>query len=336
MKKITILLGVILLAYVSTIAQFGNVKDRDTFTFEEIQKKTLYIHIFDPDSKYAKKLIKKGKFDELKSLEEMVAYYNEVWAEAMATSAWDATPYEIREFSASKLFAEKNEDALVLTYKFIYPYNVIAEVRMTGPVEKLLASAFVNGLDLGKAGDIRLMMNMLNNSLNVGIELSEEEKEMVYSNTRNKYKEVLVAFEENLENMLFLVPKFTEEEFKNYKKRNSKIEKGIVEWTASKYEIVPTEEIDERRANGDTECFFWRSFTVWSSMNGIPVPIYSVNMFFTCERDEFLYYWYGGKMLKKSSILSAQEEIKRKAGVFKVDLEKVKEREEAEKVNEDE
>ena len=80
-----------------------------SFDFSELKNKTLYIPVWEPDARWAKKMMKRGKFKDLKSKEEQAAYYNTIWEEAMAESSYDATDYKITGFDAKKLLKEKNK-----------------------------------------------------------------------------------------------------------------------------------------------------------------------------------------------------------------------------------
>ena len=101
----------ILLVSITASAQFASVKK---FDYSVLENKVLYIPKWDENSSYAKKLMKKGKFDKLKTYQERVDAHNKAWTEAMAQSSYDATPYEIRSFDSRKLFKEKNKKAIVL------------------------------------------------------------------------------------------------------------------------------------------------------------------------------------------------------------------------------
>ncbi|MFT4752651.1 MAG: hypothetical protein ACI9GM_000714 [Salibacteraceae bacterium] len=123
--------------------------------------------------------MKKGKFDDLESLEAKVALYNENWNEAMALPSYDATPYEIRTFDLTKLRKENNEKAMILTYGQDDYGNMTVYLLVTGPKPQVFASTGINGIDLSKVSEIRLMMNMLNYALNEKMELENSGKKRI-------------------------------------------------------------------------------------------------------------------------------------------------------------
>ncbi len=83
-------------------AQFSPVK---RFDFSLLENKVLYIpHLeFDKKSKRMQRLLKREKFEKIKSIEEKTNTYNKIWAEAMEQSSYRITPYEIRKFNYREL-----------------------------------------------------------------------------------------------------------------------------------------------------------------------------------------------------------------------------------------
>jgi hypothetical protein len=321
MKKL-MFLTLLLLAYIGTQGQGRSIKSYD---FNELQKKTLYIPKYSQDSEYVKELTKKGKFDKLKTLKEKTAYYNEIWTTAMANSSWDATPYEIRSYESKKLFKEKNEKAIILRFwKDSKTSNLFAALWVTGPKKQIIAQVPINGLHLDEEADIRLMINLLNYFLNMSLDLSEDEKKMKYKNYRSKYKESVIAFEENIENLTFLAPKYVESDMKKYEDRNEQIGDALKLWKICDYEWLTLDEIDDERAEGNPNAFYWKTIPIYSSVGlgvgSVGFVAYSMNFFLTCERDDVVFYWYGGKKMKADKATRIQEKIRTNAAKYRKEL----------------
>ena len=312
--KNLLLIALLLLVYTNAQSQY-KIKAYD---FKQLENKVLYIPKYEVDSDYAKKLTKKGKFDKLKTTKEKAAFYNEIWSEAMANSAYDATPYEIRSFDSKKLFKEKNKKAIVLMFWQQYKtVNWYAGLWVTGPKKQLIAQTLINGLDLDDEGDIRLMINLLNYSLTMSLELNEEEKKTKYSTFRSKYKEDVIAFEENIENLTFLVPKYVEGDIGKFEKRNAQIKEALKLWNICEYKWITLDEIDEVRAEGDPNSFYWRALPIYSNVGGVSVVMYSLNYLLTCERDDVVFYWLGSKKMKPSQATKIQTEIREDAARYR-------------------
>ncbi len=306
------------------VSGFNNALDAQLnpvkyFDYNLLKDKVLYIPKYQPDSRIAKKYLKKGKFSELKSLEEKVAYYNKIWNEAMAQSSYDATAYEIRGFDPKKLIKEKNKEAILL-YNFVDQYsNEIAQLIVTGPKKQLIAQTIINGLDLSDPDDIKLMMNMLNFSLNETAEIDAENGSKSYSGLRNKYKENFVEFYDNIANMTFLVQKFESDNEKKDKKKNAELEEALESWTLCKYELLTEKEIQERRLDGDDKSFYWKNFNYYTKS---AMMTYRFSYLLTTERDEALafFYYLGSQKLKPSVLNKIQNKITKKGERFKKQL----------------
>lgn len=281
------------------------------FDFSTLKNKTLYIPEYSLNDKYAKKLMKKGKFDQLETLEAKVQLYNENWNEAMAMSSYDATPYEIRTVDYTKLSKEKNEEAMLLRYGQDDYGNLSVALYVTGPKAQMVATTIINGIDLSEVSEIRLMMNMLNFALNEKMELENSGSKTNYSGTRNKYKENLVAFGENMDEKTFLI---TPVEHKNAEKaelKNKEIKEAAKSWNISKVDFISKEELETLRAEGDENSFYLRNFPVYSGY-----ITYNMNVLLTTAGDEMIVGFLGAKKIKASKLDDIQAKILKKIAKF--------------------
>jgi len=315
----TLIVFAAMMLTVPAFAQFGHMKK---FDYRLLENKTLLIPEWDVKQRWAKRMLKKGKFTAIDNAEAQAQAYNDLWKKAMAESSYDASDYEIRAYDQRALLKEKNEEAMLLYYRIDEYDNVTANLLVTGPQKLLVATSIINGIDLGDANDVKLMMNMLNYSLNVNTELEEEGKDAGYSNIRSKYKSNYVAFFEGIADKTFLVPRFKHKNEKKEAKINAEIKAALKEaWTISKYEFVTDDEIEKRRRNGDTEAFYWRNFNVYTNS---PLITYRFNVLFTADRDEMIVGFIGKKALKGAAIEKTQDKMTKRYERFKRQLERKK------------
>jgi hypothetical protein len=282
----------------------------------QLENKVLYIPEFSVDSDYAKKLMKKGKFEDLQDLEARIALDKANWTEAMAMSSYDATPYEIRGFDRRKLVKEKNEKALLLTFGVDDFGNRSVALYVTGPKKQVIATTLINGMDLSEPSEIRLMMNMLNYVLNENIDLSTEGKKANNSNMRSKYKENLVAFGADLDKKTFLVTPVEHKKPEKAAEMNKELKKAISYWNISEVELITKEELENYRAEEDKNSYYLRNFPVYMQY-GITM---NFNVLLTTAGDEMIVGFLGSKKVKASKIESIQEKILKKIAKFKKDL----------------
>lgn len=319
MKRSVLFFLMIQLAFVSSIkAQFTTVKG---FDYKLLENKVLYIPEFEVKSDYAKNLIKKEKFEKLRSKEEQVAEYNRVWKEAMAESSYDATAYEIRGFDRKQIFKEKNSKALVLMYYNDAGGNWFAQLWVAAPKSQLVADALINGFDLLDVQDVKLMMNLLNFSLNEAIELEEAGSNKTVSDRRSKIKRNFVEFYDDIPNKTFLVQKDESENGAKADKRNEELIQSLKEeWTLCNYELVSTEEINKRRLNGDSDSFYWKNINYYTNNRLLN---YRFAFLLSTDRDEVLgfFYYLGSQRLKPSTLSKIQDNIVKKGTRYKRQLE---------------
>lgn len=309
----------LLLFKVVTYSQFSPIKN---FDYKLLEGKVLYIPQlnFDEDSNKIQRFLKNEQFDKIATEKEKIEEYNRIWKLAMEQSSYNATPYEIVDFNFKELKKAKDPKALVLKYFTDGFYNDWVSLVSMGPdTTKDIARALITGIDLTKVEDIRLMINMLNFSLNEASELHENELTTGYSDVRNNYKENFLKFYENINNLTFLAVMDESENEKKADKRNEDIKEGLEEWNLSKYKIITKEELEQRRLNKEKGSFYWRSFAMRTQS---PLIVLQINVILNTENDEVYFYkQLGSRRLKGSTIIDIQDNIKNRAERYKKQLE---------------
>lgn len=286
------------------------------FDFSTLENKVLYIPEYSVDDQYSKKLMKKGKFEKLESYEAKVALYNENWNEAMAMSSYDATPYEIRAFDFSKLKKEKNEKVLVLRYGQDDYGNLSVYLWSTGPKPQMVVATNINGIDLSEASEIRLMMNMLNYSLNEKMDLENAGKKTNNSGTRNKYKENVVAFGKDMEGKSFLITPVEHKDEDKAAAKNAELKEAAKMWHISDVKFISHEELETLRSEEDANSYYLRNFPVYMQY-GI---VMNFNVLFTTAGDEMIVGFLGSKKIKASKLDDIQDKILKKIAKFSKDI----------------
>ncbi len=304
-----------LLGSLNVNAQFNPIKK---FNYSLLENKKLYIPTYEASESYIKKMGKKGKFDKIADAKAKAELHNNIWKEAMAESSYDATDYEIRGFDRRKLIKEQNKEAILLYY-YVDDYgNWSAMLMVTAPKKQIIARTIITGLDLSDKNDIRLMINMLNESLNTAAEL-EEEGDKSMKSIRNKYKEGLVEFYDNIGSKTFLVPKSEHKNEKKAAQRTDDLKESLTSWSLSKYKLTTTEEIEKKRVEGDSDSFYWRDFPIYT--NNVLIT-YHYNYILSTDGDDILFGFLGKKRLKPSTVESIQKKIVNKSEKYKQQLSK--------------
>ncbi|SDM57452.1 hypothetical protein SAMN05421823_11620 [Catalinimonas alkaloidigena] len=297
-------------------AQLNPIKK---FDYSLVEGKKLLIPSFETSEKYIKRMTKKGRFDKIEDVQEKVNYYNTIWEEAMLESSYDATSYEIKAFDYRELVKQKDQEAILLHY-YIDKYNNWSAVLMvTAPKRQTIASAIINGLDLSSKNDIRLMINMLNESLNAAIQL-EQEGDKSYRAMKNKYKERVVNFYDRIEEKTFLVPKSTHKNPEKAAERTADLKDALKAWHLSGSELTTEEGIEEKRLEGDEKSFYWRDFPIYTQS---PLITYHYNVIISTKDDVVLFAFLGKKRLKPETLTLIENKIVSKATKYKSQLSKL-------------
>lgn len=304
-----------LVVITSAFGQFSPVKN---FDYSLLEGKVLYIPQlnFKEDSNKIQRLLKNGRFEKIETEKEKIMEYNRIWKEAMEQSGYKATPYEIVDFNYKELKKAKDPKALVLKYFTDAYYNEWVSLVSMGPDNtEDIATALITGIDLSIVEDIRLMINMLNFSLNEASELQGKNLTTGYGNVRKNYKQNFLEFYERISGLTFLVVKDENENLGKAERRNSDVLEALQEWTLSSYEIITKEDLESRRLKKEKDSYYWRSFPMRTQS---PLIIIQMNIILSTENDEVYFYkQLGSKRLKGSTIIDIQENIKSRASRFK-------------------
>ena len=303
------------LAFITNIC-FGQLGSIKKFDFSILKDKVLYIPTYETSKAYIAKMSKRGKFDKITDAKAKIEAYNKAWKEAMAESSYDATDYEIRGFEPRKLIKSKNPKAILLQYYIDKYDNVQAMLVVTGPKKRVIAATIITGLDLSDKNDIRLMINMLNDSMNTAAELQNEGSKKSMKNFRSKYKIALVEWAKNLDDKTFLIPKSDHKNKKKAANRNADLKAALKNWNLSNYEFTTEEDINNRRIEGDEDSFYWKTFRVYT---GGPIT-FNFNLIISTDSDNIIVGFLGKKRLKPATLNLIQNKITSKVERYKKQL----------------
>lgn len=307
-----------LLFKVVAYSQFSPIKN---FDYKLLEGKVLYIPQlnFDKDSNKIQRFIKNERFDKIATEKEKIEEYNRVWKLAMEQSSYNATTYEIVDYNYNELRKTKDPKALVLRFYTDGFYNNWVSLVSMGPENtRDVARALITGIDLTKVEDVRLMVNMLNFSLNEASELQENDLTTSYSDVRNNYKKNFLAFYEKISELTFLAVMDESDNEKKAERRNEDIVEALQDWNLSKYEIISKEDLEKRRLNKETGSFYWRSFAMRTQS---PLIVLQMNVILNTENDEVYFFKeWGSRRLKGSTIIDIQDNIKNRAERYKKQL----------------
>jgi len=331
MKKLLFLVVVCLFPVISVFSQV-KIKPLDP---EMMKGKVLYIHDFNPDDPKIQRWMKKEKTNKVKSAQ----IYAEMWKDVMQQSSWDATPYELKKFKNSDLTSIRDPKALILVFITeslycgggVHNYNTYAKVLMTGPRQRCIASALINGLRTYKEDDLCLIVNMLSNSLNEAMEAYSEEKGSERKKIKLGYQEDVVDFMDDIKDKTFLVlriamredvfqrivnsgkyKKSTIKRWKQERKKSLERDKDVEDilkeaWTLCNFRMVYKDELNEIRSKNDDNFFFWLNI---KKSNCSPVKIgTNHNHLFSCDGDKVLFAFNGKGKMKPSTVKNVQKNM---------------------------
>ncbi len=341
-KQITTIVLFLALA-MNTSAQV-RVKSLDP---EMMNGKILYIPDYNPDDPVIKRWVRKGKDSKISAAEE----YASLWREVMEESSWDVTPYEIKAFDEKKMIKSKDPKALLLKIYGqsqdcgnYYVTNWYASVIMTGPKKKVIATALINDLDWWERPDLRLIVNMLSNSLNEAVEAYEEDQGSKFKATKSAYKQNLVDFMDGIGDKTFLVvrsamheddletllsnPDLKEGKKKRIRKRNEKnkskdeaVEEALKEsWKMSNYKMVYDFELLEYRDALSEDHFFWINLEI-NTCSPIAIGA-NRNHIFSTNGDKVLAAFAGKGKMKPATVDNIQKKLLNRQERFKKQLAK--------------
>lgn len=318
MKNLHYAVLILAACFIST-SSFGQLAAVKKFDYSLLEGKVLYIPTYEASKKYVQRMNRKGKFDKAQAAKDIAESYNEAWKQAMAESSYDATDYEIKSVDLKKLVKNKDKKALVLYYSTDDFGNRSAMLVAAGPKRRVIARTIITGLFLGEKNDIRLMMNMLNESLTVASEIDGEGGKVGYKNIRSKYKEKLVEWHSEVKDKTFLIPKSTHKNAKKAANRNADLKAALRTWKLSKYDFTTYDEVEAKRIEGDPDSYYWRSFRIYTQS---PLISYNYNLILSTDGDDIIMAFLGKKRLKPATLEQIQKKIAAKVERYKKQLAK--------------
>lgn len=317
MKKLLLATLMACLSIVSSVnGQLAAVKK---FDYSILKDKILYIPTYEVSKKIIDRMAKRGRFDKIKDTKSAEIHYNKIWREAMAESSYDATKYEIKSFDQRKLIKSKDPKAILLYFILDEYGNKRASMMVTGPKKKVIANTIITGLDLSDKNDIRLMMNMLNESLNTAAEINEEGNKSTRKANVNKYKLSLIAWSKNMKDKTFLVPASEHKNAKKRVKRDEALKEALQYWHLTKYKFTTEAEINKKRVEGDKDSFYWKSFPIYTNS---PLITYHYNVILSTDGDDVIMVFLGKKRLKPAALEQTQKKIKAKVEKYEKQMNK--------------
>lgn len=322
--KITSQQLIILFAWLFTFNSFAqDINSVKKFDFSLLEGKVLLIPTYQASATFIAKMKKKGKYQDISDAKSKAAHYNKIWKEAMAESSYDATDYEIKAFNSDKLVRTKNKTALLLYYYKDSNTNKWAKIISTSPRKQIVASALINGLDLSDKNDIRLMMNLLNDSMNQALEVKEDGQKTSKKGMKNKTNQRLANFYDNMKDKTLLIPKVRHINPKKEKAKNTELKATLENWKLSNYKITTKVQIEEERSKGNPDTFYWRAFPYWVSPKnpGISRPNTYFNVLLSSDGDKVIFKHPGKEQPTPSVFKKIQTKIIAKVERYKKQLE---------------
>lgn len=303
-----------------TSLSFGQFNPMKKFDFSLLENRTLWIPQYSLSDKTIESLLKKDQMEKYDLLTKSATSMNALWDKVMKRSSYSATDYVMKEYDFRGFMNEKNPDAIALFFIRVTKDGVsnnFAQIMSAYPKKRVIARSIINGLDITDENDLTLIINMLNQGLNAGVEL-EEEGNKSFKAIRNKYKETFVAFYETINEKTFLVPEYDASE-KKADKKNAELKEAMKSWNISKVKMVSENEISQERKANSTTSFYWKNVPYYTG--GFP-PVYNLNYIINTESDEVVFYFMGKKALKPANMEEAQKKMQKRYLKFKEDLDK--------------
>lgn len=320
LKNLGLLVLTFCLFYLGVQQGYSQFKPVKKYDYSQLENKVLYIPTFEGSSKFISKMKRRGKYAKIKDVNRKAAIYNKAWNEAMAESSYDATDYKITAYDKKKLIKSKDEKAILLQLFRDEYGNKYASLMVTSPKERVIARTLITGFDLSDKNDVRLMMNMLNESLTMACELyDEDEKKISGKKFRNKYKESFLDFCDELEDKTFLVPRVRHKNPKKAASKNADLRAALKEWKISDYEFTTTANIKAKRIEGDANSYYWRSIPYYTNNK---LTVYNINFILSTDSDDVIIYFMGTKKLKPSTLQKIQKTITNKAEKYRKQLDR--------------
>ncbi len=314
MKKLFTVLVLLTIGLASTRAQsMGGLAKK--FEWNELENRTLLIPTYNLSERYIEKLMKRSKNEKLANKQERADMFNTAWTEGLAESFYDATPYEIKSFDQKALIKSKSTKFMMLTFTEDKYGNVYVNVFLPGPKKKLIATTIVNGFNLYEKRDVRLMMNILNNSLLTAGQIYDEEGVVKRKDQKGKSIDYFQKFYADISNKTFYVPILTvEDSKKKYETINAEVKETLAnDWEICNSKQINHEELDEVKNSGNDDGFYIRVIRINTQY---PFPFF-YNLVLTTEKDGVLSGFIAKAHVRSSNIKKLQEKLQKWDNKFK-------------------
>lgn len=306
LRSLIILTGILIS---SACFSQSNIQRVKTFDYSVIEGKTLWIPKFE-NIEFLIKSVAEPKYFKDHDIKEYGEKYDQAWAEAIKESGYKATDYVIKSYDANEELDNKDSDAIILYYTKDGEDNWFIQLAVTKPKKTIIARTLVNRLDFTSKNTVRLVINMLNESLLTYSSLGDDASAIQMN---KKIKSDFLNYYNSIDSKTFLVPLF---EGKNADKENVKLKETMKDWTLSKYKIIDEKEIEKRRNEGDSTSFFWYAIPVYQ---GAMVLYY--NLLVSTLDDNVIHAFLGKKEMKSSTIKKIEKELDTKSTQYKKVLE---------------
>lgn len=318
MLKFTRVLPLFILFSIFAHSAFAQLAPVRKFSADMLEGKTLHIPQFAVRDKFIKKMTRRGRGDEIKSAEEEVEAYNKKWRDAIEESSYDATPYSTDGYNLKQVKKEKQPDKMILEFFEDSKGNQTVRIIAAIPKWRIIARAPITGLSLNSKDDLKLIMNMLNESLSTALEFTDGKK-VNMKEALKAYKTEVVSFYDGMGDLTLMVPKIWHKNPKKAANRNRNLAAAMKSWNVSKYKITTHKEIDRLRMENDPNSLYLLSVPYFTNNQMIT---YYFNFIISTKSDEILFINFQMKKLKPAAILKIQKDLGKKAEKYRSQLNK--------------
>jgi len=293
----------------SSFGQFETCKDFDPSIFDN---KVLYIPSYEQfitqiafPSPFQKSMKK-----EQKKLAEM---YVEAWTKGLAESYYDATDYEIVYYNWKNFNKNVDPNAAIMFFQDDTQKNRHIYIQTSDPYLKTVVRAVGNDLDFFSKNDVRLFMNLINETIKNS--WSSESSFKPSAINQKKYKDDLIELYDNLKEMTFLVPRSTRKNPDKAAQKDKETEEALKSWSISKVKLATQDEIDKKRLSGESDYFYLHTIKYHKNL---ALKI-NYNLLLSTEYDNVLFAYTALKRLTPERLLNIQSKLKEKVEQYKLE-----------------
>jgi len=257
-------------------------KGFSSFDYSTIEDKTLIIPKYDPKSIYGKNLVLNKQYEKFGSVNEKNSYYENMWDTAIQESSFSLCDYKIKNIDFETLSNVEKRKYVYLSYHKTYGYFYAMVWFVDEKGEELpLAMVLVNDFDLGDKNDIRLMFNIITQTITIykdqinkkmfsdmnsiledkSIGKSGRLKAMNTEEVQNAVNEYfalqVLNYISEADEMTLLIPE-------RYK--SAGLDKELSKWKYSEYKYVPESFIEQKKENSDNNYRYLRAQSAGSTL----------------------------------------------------------------------